>query len=115
VPIGRLDPYFALYGGYAFTGALSTGLADQATVHGFDAGLSVGGDYYFASLLSFGIDVSGGALFLQRPPVALPAGFDILPPAAQQMIKDNPLYANSGNSAGLQVAGSLHLALHLGL
>src|SRR5262249_746380 len=52
VPIGRLDPYFALYGGYAFTGALATGLADQATVHGFDAGLSLGGDYYFTSLLS---------------------------------------------------------------
>ncbi len=116
----KFDPYIGVHGGYSFLGSLSGSSLDSATsssasdvsVHGFDAGLDLGFDYYLSSLFSIGISGMGEALFLKRPPVALPAG---LTTAQQDAIKNQPLYANSGNSAGFGAGGFVRLGLHLGL
>jgi hypothetical protein len=121
IPIKKWDPYFALHGGYTFVGSLTSSAAGDSasmpasdiSVHGADAGLSVGLDYYFLSVLSLGLDVTGEGLFLSRPPAALPSGFDQLPAAEQNMIKSQPIYSASGDSVGFGVSGSLHLGLHL--
>jgi hypothetical protein len=116
----KFDPYLGVHGGYAFMGSLSSSSLDSATsssasdvtVHGFDAGLDLGFDYYLSSLFSIGFSAMGEALFLKRPPVPLPAG---LTPAQTAAIQSQPLYANSGNSAGFGAGGFLRLGLHLGL
>jgi hypothetical protein len=117
VPIKKLDPYVSLHGGYAFVGRLSSdslsttssSSAGDVSIHGFDVGLSGGLDYYFTKALSLGLDVTLDALFLNRPPTPLPPG---LTPAQQQAIKTQPLYANSGDSAGFGLNGSLHFGVH---
>jgi hypothetical protein len=121
IPVKKWDPYFALHGGYTFVGTLSSSAlseslsasASDISIHGADAGLSVGADYYFIPFLSLGLDVTGQALFLSRPPVALPPGFDELPASEQATIKKNPLYTASGDSVGFGVSGSLHVGLHI--
>jgi hypothetical protein len=121
IPIKKWDPYFALTGGYAFSGSLSS-VAENASasespsdvsIHGADAGLSLGVDYYFLPILSLGLDVTGEALFLSRPPASLPAGLNQLPAAEQMMIENQPLYKATGDSVGFGISGSLHVGLHI--
>ncbi len=109
--IDHVDPYFGLRGGYAFVGTLSsdavqTGASDF-TVHGFNAGLMFGLDYYFSHFVSLGVDGNPEFLFLQRPPVTLPAGVEMLLTPAQQTA-----YRQSGSSVGFGIAGTVHLGVH---
>ncbi len=114
--IWRIDPYFGIRGGYAFIGSLnseSVQVATQSapsgvTVHGFNVGPMVGIDIYLSSLVSIGGEGDLEFLFLQRPPVPLPAGISLasLPPQYQT------LYQSSGNSAGLGGGATAHLGIH---
>jgi hypothetical protein len=122
IPAGHWDPYLALHGGYTFSGALDSATTVNTSasttpgnvdIHGADAGLSIGADYYFLKVLSAGFDVTGQALFLSRPPATQPAGFSDLPPAEQAMIKNQPLYGATGDSVGFGISGSLHFGVHL--
>ena len=119
----KFDPYLGLHGGYSFVGTLSSSSVDpgnanaqnpsgDVSVHGFNAGLDLGADYYFSSLFSVGVTGNLEALFLQRPPVAIPPG---TPDAVKQQIQSQPLYQNSGNSAGFGASLGLRLGLHFGL
>lgn len=115
----RLDPYFGVRGGYAFAGTLSANAVDTPTggsagvsVHGYNAGLMFGGDYYFNHFVSLGIDLNPEALFLQRPKAALPANFSLLPPSVQTAVKANPLYQASGSSVGFGFVGTAHVGVH---
>jgi hypothetical protein len=110
IPIGHWEPYFGLHGGYCFVGSLDDGISGSpnVSVTGGDAGAQLGLDYYFNHFVSLGIDVSGNALFLNRPPTALPAGVSSQLTASQQAI-----YKQSGDSVGLGVAPSLRLGFHL--
>lgn len=112
----KFDPFISLHGGYSFlvNGDVATAASD-VSVRGFNAGMSFGFDYYLTSLFSLGFGLTGEALFLKRPPVDLPAGFNSLPAAEQARIKNDPLYANSASSAGLGITGALQLGLHFGL
>ena len=115
----KFDPYIGVHGGYSFLGSLSSSSLDAATsssasdvsVHGVDAGLDLGFDYYLSSLFSIGVTGQAEALFLKRPPVPIPAG---IPQAQVDQLKNQPLYANSGNSAGIGAGAFLRLGLHLG-
>lgn len=116
IPIGHFDPYFGLHGGYAFVGTLDSSAISSAAsgnpnvaIHGGDAGLQVGLDYYFNHYISLGLELSGNALFLHRPPLALPAGI----PASAIPASEQQLYNSSGDSVGLGAIGSLHVGLHL--
>jgi hypothetical protein len=121
--VWRIDPYLGVRGGYDWVGNFSTNAVTTATgmsqpnvdVHGFDVGPMLGLDIYFTSLISVGAEASAQFLFLQRPPVPLPAQFQgpqgqmllaMLPPQEQQ------LYAQSGSSVGFGGVGSVHLGIH---
>jgi hypothetical protein len=121
--VWRIDPYLGVRGGYDWLGSFSTNSVTTATgmsqpnvdVHGFDVGPMLGLDIYFSSLVSVGAEASAQFLFLQRPPVPLPAQFQgpqgqmllqMLPPQEQQ------LYAQSGSSVGFGGVGTVHLGIH---
>jgi hypothetical protein len=119
--IVRVDPYLAFRGGYAFVGSLDSdsvavgtgSKADDVAVRGFNLGMAFGLDYYFTKYVSLGGEVFGDLLFLKRPPVDLPAGFNDLPQAQKDQIQNDPLYRNSGSSVGYGLGGGLHLGFHL--
>jgi hypothetical protein len=125
IPVSSFDLLFGLHGGYSFVGRL--GDANQATatstpaandavsIRGFNAGLDVAFDCYVSPMFSVGAGILGDLLFLKRPAVGLPANFGQLTPDQQAAIQNDPLYKQSGTSAGLQLAGGLRLGLHFGL
>jgi len=121
--LGHVDPYLAVRGGYDTQGATlgesvtglsntASGISSSVAVHGWNAGLAFGLDYYFAHVISLGAEVSGDLLFLSRPAAPLPAQISSLPTTDQNTIKSNPLYAESGSSVGVAAAAGLHLGLH---
>jgi hypothetical protein len=111
IRIGHVDPYFGVRGGYAFVGTLNSDNvqngASNLTVHGFNAGLMFGFDYYFNHVISIGLDGNPEFLFLQRPPVTLPPGALALLTPQQQTA-----YEQSGSSVGFGFAGTAHLGVH---
>jgi hypothetical protein len=121
IPSEHWDVYLGIHGGYAFVGTLDSSSVAQVagqspggvSIYGGDAGLQLGADYYFNHFVSLGFELAGSALFLHRPPAALPAEFNSLPAAAQDQIRAQPLYANSGDSVGAGAGASLHLGIHL--
>jgi len=122
IPISKVDILIGGHGGYSFVGSLSdtnnaTSSAvptstDAVSIRGFNAGLDFAFDYYVSPLFSVGAGFFGDFLYLNRPPVDVPAN---LPPEAQAQIQNDPLYQKSGTSAGMQLGGALRLGLHLGL
>lgn len=124
-PISKVDIYIGGHGGYSFVGSLSdTGKAtdqrvatdaDAVKVRGFNAGLDFAVDYYITPNFSLGGGLWGDFLFLNRPPVDKPAGFDQLPAEQQAQIANDPLYARSGATAGMNLGAALRAGLHFGL
>jgi hypothetical protein len=119
IRIWRIDPYFGVRGGYAFVGNLGSGAAavanggssSEIAVHGANLGPMFGLDVYLSSLVSLGVEGNAEVLFLQRPPVALPADVtkadvNMLPPQEQQ------LYTLSGSSIGFGGIVTAHLGFH---
>jgi hypothetical protein len=110
--IDHVDPYFGVRGGYAFVGTLSSDAvangASEFSVHGFNAGLVFGFDYYFNHWVSVGLDGNPDFLFLQRPPIGS------IPPAvlAQLSPAQQSAYQQSGSSIGFGFAGTVHAGLH---
>jgi hypothetical protein len=125
IPVSSFDLLFGLHGGYSFVGRLGDAGAatntnvpvatDAVSIRGFNGGLDVAFDYYVSPLFSVGVGALGDFLLLKRPPVAKPAGFANLTPDQQNAITNDPLYQQSGTSAGLQLAAGLRLGLHFGL
>jgi hypothetical protein len=111
----RFDPFLSLHGGYSFiaNGDLAQAASD-VSLRGFNAGMSAGFDYYVSPVFTLGVGLTGEGLFLKRPPVPLPAGFNNLPAAQQQAIRNDPLYASSGSSAGFGITVMAQIGIHLG-
>jgi hypothetical protein len=123
--IWRIDPYFGVRGGYNFVGSLNSSSVQVAagsqppdvSVHGFNVGPTFGIDYYFAKIISAGVDVDAQFLFLQRPRPPIPASLCPPPAAQDQCISalpptDQTLYKNSGSSVGFGFTAAAHLGLH---
>jgi hypothetical protein len=128
--INRFDPYLAFRGGYDTVGTLSQSVdvattggsvsqTPQVQVHGGNAGMALGFDYYLAHAISFGGEAAGDVLFLSRPASPLPA----LTPAQQMAINASPqammsyqqaqqLYAQSGSSVGFGATFTAHVGIH---
>lgn len=123
IPIWKLDLLIGAHGGYSFVGNVGEGTvatnsgqtpsnADSVKIRGFNVGLDLALDYYITPIFSVGAGFFADGLFLKRPPLDKPAGLT----AEQQMQLDNePLYQQSGTSAGLQLGGALRLGVHFGL
>ncbi|MDP9000144.1 MAG: hypothetical protein M3O46_08540 [Myxococcota bacterium] len=114
--IWHIDPYIGVRGGYNFVGSLNSDSIQIASgasppdvsVHGFNVGPMIGIDYYFAKVVSIGVDADAQFLFLQRPKPTLPAALQgkPLPPQYQT------LYNESGSSVGFGITGTAHLGIH---
>lgn len=125
LPISSFDFLIGLHGGYSFVGRLGDASlatdtntptnADAVKIRGWNAGLDLALDYYVSPTFSVGVGGLADFLFLNRPPVDKPAGFDQLPADQQKAIANDPLYQKSGTSAGFQAALFLRLGLHFGL
>ncbi len=117
--IWRIDPYFGVRGGYAFSGSFGSGAASLASgssssdlsVHGWNVGPMVGLDIYLSHLVSIGFEGNAEFLLLERPALPLPPGVtsaDVkMLPAEQQQ-----LYSLSGSSVGVGAIATAHLGLH---
>lgn len=111
LPIGSVEPYFALGGGYAFLGSLDSARwgSSDVSVRGWDVRAGFGLDYYVTPVFSIGGNLTGEMLGLSRPGVKLstaasqPGGLD---PAAQAIAKAD------GSSIGASVTASAVLGLH---
>jgi len=120
IPVRAFDLYVGAHGGWAWLGSLGDASLNTSTranagdvsVRGFNAGLELGADYFLNSLFSVGLGINGDALFLKRPPLALPTGLSQLELDA---IRANPLYANSGNSVGFGLGAAVRAGVHFGL
>lgn len=123
IPIDKVDILFGVHGGYSFVGSLGDGTvaagssatptnADAVKVRGWNAGLDSAFDYYVSPTFSIGAGAFVDGLFLNRPPVDKPAG---LTAEQSALLDQDPLYQQSGTSAGLQAGGALRLGLHFGL
>ena len=122
--IGHGDVYFGARGGYAFSGSLTAGTLASATaaggtppdvtIHGANAGLMFGFDYYFNHFISIGVDANPESLFLQRPPATLtiPPGVVLTPEQQQQFMQAQQAYQTSGSSIGFAFLGTAHLGVH---
>jgi hypothetical protein len=74
VPLGRFEPHVAIAGGYTSFGGFETavnGLSAGLDVHGIDARLDAGADYWITHQISVGVGASGGLLGVARPGVAV--------------------------------------------
>ena len=123
IPIDKFDLLFGLHGGYSFVGKVGDGTVasgsgnvpsnnDAVKIRGFNTGLDIALDYYITKNFSLGAGFFGDFLFLNRPPVAKPAG---LTPEQAAVIDADPLYQKSGTSAGMQLGGALRIGGHFGL
>jgi len=72
IPLGSLEPYFTVGGGYASLGSFSTTApaSSKADVKGFDARVGAGLDYYLSNTFSVGANLTGEMLFLSRSKVS---------------------------------------------
>ena len=64
VPVGPIDGYLGLHGGYAFASFGDTGLSGTLKVRGLDVGLQAGVDYYLSPRFSIGGELGGEILFM---------------------------------------------------
>lgn len=122
IPISKFDLLIGAHGGYSFVGSVKDGTVtsssgsppvatDEVKIRGLNAGLDLALDYYITKNFSVGAGMFADFLFLGRPPVAKPSGL-----TAEQAarIDADPLYQQSGSSAGLQFGGGLRLGGHFG-
>ncbi|HYO94364.1 MAG TPA: hypothetical protein VER33_07620 [Polyangiaceae bacterium] len=119
IPLGALEPYFTFGGGYASLGSIDSASVEGLVNAGLDAGQvnvrgvnlrgGVGLDYYLASTLSVGANLSGDLLFLGRSKVAsVPGGGAGTPDEAAAA----QVYAEDGSSVGGAAALTALVGLH---
>jgi hypothetical protein len=105
IPMGSLEPYATLGGGYVSSAslkALGDGGPDIA-LRGFDVRGGFGLDYYLTELFSAGVNLTGDLLFLSREKIDTSA----LPPDSAD------IYAKDGSSIGGGVSLTAVIGVHL--
>jgi len=107
-PLGNLEPYFALSGGYAHVGAfdakdLGGASESDVSISGYDIRLGGGVDYYVTPVFSVGASLTGDMLGLSRSAVGA---------AKLTSANADNVYKADGSSIGLAVTGAAVLGLH---
>jgi hypothetical protein len=111
IPIGNVEPYFTLGGGYASIGAFSKDNigpdfnSSDVDISGFDVRGGFGIDIYLSNTFSIGANLTGEILVLTRPGVD-PAKLQSAPASTQKV------YAADGSSIGSGVTLTGVLGLH---
>jgi hypothetical protein len=98
-PLGALEPYGTLALGYVSLGSLAGN--DSARLHGFDARLGGGLDYYLTNMFSIGANVGVELMALSRKADACGTGS-----------ASSALYCADGSSVGGAVTASAVAGLH---
>ncbi len=106
IPLGSLEPYFTVGGGYASLGSFSTSApaASKAAAKGFNARLGAGLDYYLSNTFSVGANFTGDLLFLSRSAVA--------GAAVSASGDEAAVYAKDGSSIGAGATLTAVVGLH---
>ena len=126
IPIGSIEPYITLGGGYASLGAFDSknvgaGLNSAGVdVTGYNVRGGGGLDIYLGNVVSVGASVTGDILFLSRPgvdPTKLAATTGTVQPgqmgtAAQGQALASEVYAADGSSIGGGATFTAVLGLH---
>ncbi|HEX7670772.1 MAG TPA: hypothetical protein VF395_14355, partial [Polyangiaceae bacterium] len=108
IPLGSLEPYLNLSGGYASTGAFSAHniggpTSGDVSITGYDIRAGGGLDIYVTPVFSIGAGLTGEMLGLTRPGVS---------PSKLGTSAANNLYAASGSSVGFGLTGTAVFGLH---
>jgi hypothetical protein len=106
IPLGRLEPYAMIGGGYAKLPRAGEGAfaGDLVSVSGFDIQLGGGFDYYLSTACSVGAMLDARLLRLSRsavPQSPTPGGATI-----------TPAFGSDASSVGLALTGAAVLGLH---
>lgn len=121
IPLGNLEPYLTLGGGFASLGSFSAGdlggvSGSNVSVKGYDIRAGGGLDYYVTPVFSVGASITGEMLGLTRPGVdpsklqQATSGTVMTPAGAQAT--SGQIYAADGSSLGFGVTGTAVLGLH---
>lgn len=105
IPMGSLEPYVTLGGGYASSASLKA-LGDngpEIDVRGFDIRGGAGLDYYLTELFSAGVNLTGDVLFLSRSKID----------AAGLPAESAAVYAEDGSAIGGGVSLTAVIGVHL--
>ncbi len=111
IPLGAIEPYFTLGGGYASMGSfnqsdLAKGLGGgDVSVKGYDIRGGFGIDFYLSNTFTLGANLTGEMLALTRPGVD-PNKLKNSTPSAQE------IYQADGSSIGAAVALTAVAGLH---
>jgi hypothetical protein len=106
IPIGSIEPYATLGGGYASLGSFDSDALKELSVKGFDVRGGVGVDWYLSEIFSLGGNLSGDLLFLSR------SKLDASELAEGGGALDAAVYGSDGSSIGGAVTFTLVAGLH---
>jgi len=114
IPLGRVEPHFALSAGYATiggTGEMIDGIGEGLDIDGFYGSASAGLDYFFVDEFSLGLDVVGDFLALARPGVPIR---DLVEPKKVDTINETKarILEADGSSYGAAVGVFVTAGLH---
>jgi hypothetical protein len=119
LPLGRVEPYFTLGGGYASLGAFDL---NRSTMDLKRAGVDISGwnvrggfglDVYVTNVVTIGANLTGDVLFLSRPGVN-PAKLASTSETTEQgaVAKARDVYAADGSSIGAAMTATAVVGLH---
>ena len=112
IPLGDLEPYFTLGGGYAFLGAMDQkNWGAGVSIRGYDIRGGFGLDYYVTPVFSIGGNFTGEVLGLTRPGVDISAAAATAQPG-QLDANSQQIAKADGSSMGAAFSASAVLGLH---
>jgi hypothetical protein len=115
IPIGSVEPYFTVGGGYAAMGSPgSDALSKRAEISGGYGRFGGGLDFYVTEVFSVGASLTGEVLALTRPGVDIQDVQSTQAPASEQeaQARAEAIYRADGSAVGFGVTGAAVLGLH---
>ncbi len=118
IPLGNLEPYFTLGGGYASLGSFSAGNLGSnlnkagVSIKGYDIRAGAGLDYYITPIFSVGANLTGEMLGLTRPGVSASKLKSSASGTGSTQQAAADVYAADGSSIGAAVSLTGVIGLH---
>jgi hypothetical protein len=119
IPLGNLEPYFTLGGGYASVGSFGSNnigvdlSSAGVSIRGYNIRAGFGIDYYLTPVFSIGANLTGDLLGLTRPGVSLSKLQSATSGTANSAQADaQQVYAADGSSVGSAVTLTAVVGLH---